>query len=87
MPKFIEENWSLRPLAERDRKANHFMSAFDFTAGPRQPVFLNTVRNPTTLLEPKRGVIYVAYAAALAIPILLIAVAILRVRRVAGAMA
>jgi phospholipase C len=85
VPKFIEENWDLRPLATRDAKSNSFMSAFDFTNGPRQAVFLNTVRNPTTLAEPKRGVIYMAYAAALAIPAALIGIAFLRMRRLAGA--
>jgi phospholipase C len=87
VPKFIEENWGLRPLASRDAKSNSFMSAFDFTRGPRQPVFLNTVRNPTKMLEPKRGVIYLAYAGALVIPMLLIAGAFVRTRRLAGATA
>jgi phospholipase C len=85
VPKFIEENWSLQPLSTRDAESNSFMSAFDFSGGPRQPVFLNTVRNPTTLVEPKRGVIYGAYAAALAIPMVLVAFAFLRMRRLAGA--
>ena len=33
--KFIEENWDLEPLAERDRGAKTFMDAFDFTQPPR----------------------------------------------------
>jgi phospholipase C len=85
VPKFIEENWSLQPLSTRDAESNSFMSAFDFSGGPRQPVFLNTVRHPTTLVEPKRGVIYGAYAAALAIPMVLVAFAFLRMRRLAEA--
>jgi phospholipase C len=86
-PKFIEENWSLRPLASRDAKANSFMSAFDFEHGPRSPIFLNTIRNPVIPVEPKRGVIYVAYASALTIPAVLIALAFVRMRRFAEAAA
>ena len=87
VPKFIEENWGLRPLAERDANANTFMSAFDFSAGPREPVFLNTIRNPVAAVEPRRPVIYIAYMLALAIPIGLIGYAIVRSRALAGAAA
>jgi phospholipase C len=85
VPKFIEVNWGLRPLASRDAKAKTFMSAFDFKRGPRPPVILNTIRNPVTPVEPKRAVIYVAYSLALLIPIALIAFASLRMGRVAEA--
>jgi phospholipase C len=81
VPKFIEENWSLRPLASRDANAKTFMSAFDFERGPREPIFVNALRHAKTPIEPKRGVIYAAYAGALALPMILIAVAFVRMRR------
>jgi phospholipase C len=84
VPKFIEQNWGLRPLAARDARANSFMNAFDFERGPRQPFFLDTVRNPVAPVEPKRPAIYAAYAAALTIPFVLIAFAFLRTRRLGG---
>jgi phospholipase C len=64
--KFIEFNWDLKPLAERDAKANNFTSAFDFTSPPREPVFISAVREaPQTRIEPRRIVIYIAYGSAM----------------------
>lgn len=60
--KFIEENWSITPLAKRDAEANNFLSAFDFTKAPRKAEFLNLSRE--TLDEFKKGspsIIYLAY--------------------------
>ena len=44
--KFIEENWGLQPLAERDTNASSMMSAFDFSQDPRPPVFISWERHP-----------------------------------------
>jgi phospholipase C len=64
--KFIEENWNIPPLAERDAKANNFTSAFDFSASPRSPVFISSTREePAPRIEPRRIVIYAAYGAAM----------------------
>ena len=64
--KFIEENWGIQPLAERDAKANNFLSAFDFTAPPREPVFISGSRDvPELSIQPRRSVIYIAYGAAM----------------------
>jgi phospholipase C len=73
--KFIERNWGLEPLAERDRKANSIGSAFDFSQGARKPKFLaaHRVRAPTA--EPRRAPIYGAYTLALAITALVVAAA------------
>ena len=60
--KFIEHNWTLPPLAERDRNANTFLGAFDFTAPPRQPVLLGTERNPPTRVQPDARAVYGSYA-------------------------
>ena len=65
--KFIEENWNIEPLAERDAKAKSFMSAFDFSMSPREPVFIPFERVvKEQRIEPRRVVIYGAYGSALA---------------------
>jgi phospholipase C len=64
--KFIEENWDIEPLAERDANANNFLSAFDFTQAPREPVLIPFERVvPEQRVEPRRIVIYLAYGGAL----------------------
>lgn len=64
--KFIEYNWGLEPLAERDSRAHNILSAFDFSQPPRQPVFIPFERaSPEPLREPRREVIYAAYGIAL----------------------
>jgi phospholipase C len=80
--KFIEENWGIQPLAERDSKANNFLSAFDFNQTPRQAVFLaaSSVNNLPTKKAPT-GVIYIAYGLALVLSILAIGFAALGKRR------
>jgi len=61
--KFIEENWQLKPLAERDAKANSIASAFDFSQPPRVPRIISVERNVETIAEPRRSIIYIAYIA------------------------
>ncbi len=64
--KFIEENWDIQPLAERDAKANNFLSAFDFISPPREPVFISGTREVTEpSIQPRRSVIYIAYGTAM----------------------
>jgi phospholipase C len=64
--KFIEENWNIPPLAERDAKANNLTSAFDFSMTPRPPVLVSATREvPQPRIEPRRIVIYAAYGAAI----------------------
>jgi len=64
--KFIEENWGLMPLAERDAKANSIISAFDFSRPPREPRFIPWERSSVQARpEPRRDVIYAAYSLAL----------------------
>ena len=74
--KFIENNWSIAPLADRDAKANDILSAFDFTQQPRQPEFLSLTRGnaaPGKVAPTK--VIYSAYGLALSVSILVIGIA------------
>lgn len=65
MLKFIEYNWDLAPLAERDAKANNMTAAFDFSQPPRPPVFVGFERNPVTPTVPRINLIYAGYGAAI----------------------
>lgn len=72
--KFIEENWNIPPLAERDARANNITSAFDFSMAPRPPVFVSGTREvPQPRIEPRRIVIYAAYGAAMLFALLIFA--------------
>jgi phospholipase C len=71
--KFIEQNWGLKPLAERDRNANSIAGAFDFTKPPREPAFVAATRGTPAVKEPVRAVVYIAYALAVALTLLAIA--------------
>lgn len=83
--KFIEENWNIPPLAERDAKASNFLSAFDFSAAPRPPVFVSGVREvPEPRIEPRRIVIYAAYGAAILFAFLIFARAFAEKERLPG---
>ncbi len=63
--KFLEENYQLQPLAERDANANSLSGAFDFSQPPRASAFIPSDRNyKVPKAEPKRWVIYVAYGVA-----------------------
>jgi phospholipase C len=81
MLKFVEENWGLKPLASRDRKAQTFMSAFDFKSPPRQPEFVAATRGTPKKAEPVRLVVYLAYALAVGLAALAIAFALVGERR------
>jgi phospholipase C len=64
--RFITDNWDLRPLAERDAKANSIADGLDFTRPPRPPEYIPAERAPPITPEAaKRPVIYGAYGIAL----------------------
>ena len=63
--KFIEQNWSLAPLSDRDRDANGLMSAFDFNAPPRPAKFVSQEANDAAPVIEGQGVVYASYAAGL----------------------
>lgn len=70
--KFIQENWDLEPLSARDANANNFLTAFDFTQAPREPVFLPFERVvKEEKVEPRRYVIFAAYGGAIVLGILM----------------
>jgi phospholipase C len=69
--KFIESNWDIPPLGERDANANNFLTAFDFSSPPRPAVFISTDREPPpTRAEPRRNVIYITYGTAMSFALL-----------------
>lgn len=79
--KFVQYNWSIAPLAERDAKANNFLTAFDFDQTPRKAEYLPLSR----LEEPKSRqaptvIIYSAYGTALLATGLIVLGAFLRPR-------
>jgi len=64
--KFIEYNWNISPLANRDAQANNFLTAFDFEQIPRQAEFLPLEREQAPALKKTPTyVIYLAYGTAL----------------------
>jgi phospholipase C len=79
--KFIEVNWGLRPLAERDRKANTFLGAFDFDHPPRPPVLFGTERHVAPPKALRVSAVYGSYGVASAVALLLLLAASLRFRR------
>jgi len=66
--KFIEDNWNLPALAERDANANNLYPAFDFTQAPRQAIFISSTRGETApVKKAPAGLIYLAYGFALSL--------------------
>jgi phospholipase C len=74
--KFIETNWTLEPLAERDRAANTFLDAFDFSQPPRAAVFLDTQRHPAPQLRPRSVAVYMSYSVVAGLVVLILTVAV-----------
>jgi len=70
--KFIEVNWRLAPLADRDRKANTFLDAFDFSSPPRQAVLIGGERNPPPEIRTRSAAVYGSYAAVAVLVALLV---------------
>jgi phospholipase C len=81
--KFIEQNWRLDPLADRDARSNSIISAFDFAASPRPPVLLHAgaAPDPLPVTHPlshrQVTVVYLLYGGAAAVTVLLLAFAAL----------
>ena len=74
--KFIEENWNIEPMAERDANANNFLSAFDFSKPPREAAYIPYERVvKQEVAEPRRGLIYGTYGAAMLFAGLILAAA------------
>ena len=80
MLKFIESNWGVEPLAERDAGSPGLMSAFDFGAPPRPAALVASDRNPEVTAQQTKGnakpVIYSVYGAALTAVVAMIALSV-----------
>jgi phospholipase C len=76
--RFIEQNWNLAPLTDRDRGAKSLLSAFDFSRPPRAATLLTRDRHPDPLPDGHGGPVYVTYGVALGVAILVIVLAALR---------
>jgi phospholipase C len=79
--RFIEDNWSLKPLGTRDARANSIASGFDFSKPPREPEFTSRTRSVSAEFRVKRFVIYALYFGVIALPLGLSGWALLRGRR------
>jgi phospholipase C len=79
--KFIEVNWGIAPLADRDAKANDLLGAFDFSQPPRPAQFLPLARESIAPVKaaPTR-IIYGAYSVALLLSLIVLAGAFARRR-------
>jgi phospholipase C len=73
--RFIQHNWQLEPLAERDANANNLLSAFDFDAAPRRAVLLPAHRDVPVVEETPAGVVYALYGAGLGFMLLVVILA------------
>jgi phospholipase C len=78
IPRFIEENWGLRPLTRRDARAGLFLRAFDFSRPPRKPTIVAAAATTTGRRDARRMVIYLGYGGALLLGAALIGRAALR---------
>ncbi len=61
MLKFVENNWGVAPLADRDANANDIAHAFDFSKPPRPPEFISDTRTPTVTPATKLPLVYGLY--------------------------
>lgn len=81
--RFIEENWQLKPLTERDRNAGLITGAFDFRAAP-QPAQLVGIKTFRPVQRPHTGRVYIGYAVAMGALGLAFAYALRPPRRATG---
>jgi phospholipase C len=79
--KFIEHNWRVEPLAERDRKAATFLDAFDFASPPRAAVLIGTDRHPVAAKRPHARAVYLSYTAVTVLVAALLTAPLVRARR------
>ncbi len=65
--RFIEDNWRLKPLAQRDRRASSIATGLDFGQPPRPPTFTSAVRSAPAPdeLRARTALVYVLYGGAI----------------------
>lgn len=59
--RFIEDNWSVPPLATRDRDATDLATAFSFGQPPRAPALLGAHDGRPPIVRPSSPIIYGTY--------------------------
>lgn len=79
--RFIERNWSLSPLSQRDRDAADLTPAFAFTRTPRAPELIAVPGSETQVKQPRSGTLYAGYLAAIFAVMAVVVWAIARDRR------
>ncbi len=82
--RFIEDNWRLAPLAERDARAHSIASAFDFSSPPRAAELISTSRTPERVPTVHTRAVFWVYGGAVALAGALIAAAFAFTRRGLG---
>jgi phospholipase C len=70
--KFIEQNWSLPPLTDRDRNAADLRTAFRFSGGEQATSLIGPTTGRPAVKQPHRVILYVGYGLALAIGVLVL---------------
>lgn len=79
--KFIESNWGVKPLSERDATANDVAEALDFRHRPRTPQLDLESGSPPPVDAGKVGVIYPAYGIAVLLGVAAMVAAVASGRR------
>ena len=79
--RFIEDNWRLAPLAQRDASAKSIASALDFSAPPRSPEFVLTSDAAPLVAKVHTRVVYWAYGGSVFAGIAVVVVALVTDRR------
>jgi phospholipase C len=74
--KFIEDNWGLRPLTERDRHAGSLLGAFDFARPPRRAQFITAARRAPPAPKSAGMQVYVSYGGGAMLALLAILLAV-----------
>jgi phospholipase C len=78
--RFIEDNWRIKPLAQRDRFANSIASGFDFSKPPREPSFTQAHRPTLDNANVRRPLIYLFYGGVVAVALAPVGWALVRRR-------
>ncbi|EME61680.1 alkaline phosphatase family protein [Amycolatopsis decaplanina] len=70
VPKFIEDNWRVAPLGERDARSAGITGAFDFTSPPRPPELVDTDRAAVPAPSRLASIVYFTYGGAVVLALL-----------------
>jgi phospholipase C len=79
--RFIEDNYGLPPLSQRDAHANSLASAFDFSQAPRAPEIVPFVRaSGEPVARSPRTVLLLVYGVGMAIGVMAVVLGFMRRR-------